>query len=378
MAVPSRYHWLNGPLSAAAASSAPAILSFQRATAVTLSSASPSIATTAATFLAVVSSTCGHPATGTVTFREGAQVLGSAPVYGGIATFTTTALGPGAHTITADYGGDALLDAASTSAQHTVVVSSISSLAPSALCSGASGATLVVRGAAFLPVSQVLVGGTSRATTYVDPTTLRAVLTASDLISAASVAVTVVIAPGLPESNAVMLAVQRDAGAPLVIPPEPLMLLRPVTRSGIAPTTPVSTPPLMAFLGSATATDDCSGVSQLPAMLFGSTPIDALTTFPAGRSPVLFRFMDNAGNIGSASSAVSVTAYGAIHGDSPLPGAADFLALLHVIKGLPVHNGTPPAGDLNGDGLVDASDLEILGQFLAGNIAVIPVTEVRP
>ena len=49
----------------------------------------------------------GAPAaTGSVTFRDGAQTLGSARLAGGVATFTTQALALGDHVMTAAYGGD--------------------------------------------------------------------------------------------------------------------------------------------------------------------------------------------------------------------------------------------------------------------------------
>ena len=57
----------------------------------------------------------GSP-TGTVSFMDGKSLLGTAPVgAGGAASFTTTGLSVGGHTITAVYGGDANF-AASTSA----------------------------------------------------------------------------------------------------------------------------------------------------------------------------------------------------------------------------------------------------------------------
>ena len=46
--------------------------------------------------------------TGTVTFKDGAATLGTGPLNGsGQATFTTSSLGIGPHSITAAYGGDA-------------------------------------------------------------------------------------------------------------------------------------------------------------------------------------------------------------------------------------------------------------------------------
>jgi hypothetical protein len=56
------------------------------------------------TFTASVSS---NPSSGNVTFKDGSTPLGSVAVDGeGVATFTTSALGVGSHTITAEYGGN--------------------------------------------------------------------------------------------------------------------------------------------------------------------------------------------------------------------------------------------------------------------------------
>ncbi|WP_346143618.1 Ig-like domain-containing protein, partial [Kitasatospora cinereorecta] len=51
---------------------------------------------------------------GTVTFLDGADELATVPLAGGRAAFTTAALRPGAHAITARYGGDALFTPSTT------------------------------------------------------------------------------------------------------------------------------------------------------------------------------------------------------------------------------------------------------------------------
>src|SRR6266436_1257975 len=73
-----------------------------------VSSLSPSAFGHAVTFTATVkpASGSGIP-TGTVTFNDGATALGTGTLSGGIATFMTSGLGAGAHSITALYGGDA-------------------------------------------------------------------------------------------------------------------------------------------------------------------------------------------------------------------------------------------------------------------------------
>jgi Bacterial Ig-like domain (group 3) len=66
---------------------------------------------------------------GTVTFSDGATVLGSATLVSGSAVFSTTSLSGGTHTITASYGGDTNFQASSSAAQSVVVSQSSTSLA---------------------------------------------------------------------------------------------------------------------------------------------------------------------------------------------------------------------------------------------------------
>jgi len=75
----------------------------------------PSTAGQKVTLTATVSP--GNP-TGTVSFFDGANLLGSSPLAGGVATFSTAALSAGNHSLTATYSGDAN-NATSTSAAVT-------------------------------------------------------------------------------------------------------------------------------------------------------------------------------------------------------------------------------------------------------------------
>jgi hypothetical protein len=58
------------------------------------------------TFSATVSGGMGNPPTGTVTFLDGTTNLGMGTLMNGLATFSTNSLSVGAHTMTAEYGGD--------------------------------------------------------------------------------------------------------------------------------------------------------------------------------------------------------------------------------------------------------------------------------
>ncbi|PYT74683.1 MAG: hypothetical protein DMG39_02235, partial [Acidobacteria bacterium] len=99
-----------------------------------ISSLNPSALGKAVTFTATVkpASGSGTP-TGTVTFNDGATVLGPGTLSSGTATFTTSGLGAGVHSITAVYGGDAnfagstspvLMQTVNKAASSTAVVSS--------------------------------------------------------------------------------------------------------------------------------------------------------------------------------------------------------------------------------------------------------------
>ena len=86
----------------------------QLATSVALtSSQNPSQFGQPVTFTAAVTASGGTP-TGTVTFNDNGSAIGGGTPAAGVATFTTSALAVGSHTITANYGGSALY-AASTS-----------------------------------------------------------------------------------------------------------------------------------------------------------------------------------------------------------------------------------------------------------------------
>jgi Bacterial Ig-like domain (group 3) len=102
-----------------------------------ISSLNPSALGQAVTFTATVQPASGTgTATGTVTFNDGTAVLGPGTLSGGTATFVTSGLAGGVHSITAVYGGDAnfagstspvLTQTVNKAASSTTVISSNSS-----------------------------------------------------------------------------------------------------------------------------------------------------------------------------------------------------------------------------------------------------------
>ncbi len=91
-------------------------------TTVTLTSSAPtSYYGQSVTFTATVS---GSPTSGAVTFLDGTTTLGTGYLMGGTATFSSSSLAIGSHSITAKFGGDAT-HGASTSAPLTQVVQAV-------------------------------------------------------------------------------------------------------------------------------------------------------------------------------------------------------------------------------------------------------------
>jgi probable HAF family extracellular repeat protein len=78
------------------------------------SSVNPSVFGQSVTFTATVTSSSGTPA-GNVQFNDGAQLLGTVALSGGIATLTTSKLTVGSHSITAFYAGNSNFDASTSS-----------------------------------------------------------------------------------------------------------------------------------------------------------------------------------------------------------------------------------------------------------------------
>ena len=143
-----------------------------------VSGTSPSVFGQSLTFQATISDAGGTP-TGTVTFEDGTTVLGTAPVRAsGIATFTTSQLGIGQHSITSVYGGDAKF-AGSTSAafnQTVNLASTTTTVTPSA--NPAAFGQNVIFTAKVAPAAPGG-GGPTGQVTFLDGTTQLAVVTLS-------------------------------------------------------------------------------------------------------------------------------------------------------------------------------------------------------
>jgi hypothetical protein len=96
------------------------------------------------------------------------------------------------------------------------------------------------------------------------------------------------------------VVVRLDRTAPVVTPPAALTVAA-TSASGI----PATAPAVAAFLAGGTAVDNLDPApTRLAPTVGGSTTI---TSFPVGTTVVTFRFQDVAGNIGTATSSITVT-----------------------------------------------------------------------
>lgn len=129
------------------------------------SSAAPGIVQTSIIFTATVSSAAGTP-TGTVTFLDGTTPLGTGSLSGGLATFATTSLAIGSHSITATYAGDTNFASSASGVLTEVVVDyTVTPMAPTGTGGGSAGsdpsATVQPGGTATVNVSILPSTGTS-------------------------------------------------------------------------------------------------------------------------------------------------------------------------------------------------------------------------
>jgi hypothetical protein len=95
----------------------------------------------------VAPGTAGSP-TGTVNFLDGATQIGSTALTGGVATFSTSALTAGSHSITAAYSGDSNYNVSTSTAISLAVTApefglSASALSPASVAPGASAKSTI-------------------------------------------------------------------------------------------------------------------------------------------------------------------------------------------------------------------------------------------
>jgi beta-lactam-binding protein with PASTA domain len=272
-----------------------------------LASKDPQIVGSPVTFTATVS---GSNPSGSIQFKDGITSLGSPVALAArAAALTTSALSIGTHSITAVYSGDTA-NGPSTSpvvskvvSPNTTIATVTSSLNPAntgqfvtftASVTGGSptGPVQFMDGTAKLLKPVVLFGGNASVTLAYSSSGTHSITAAyfGDENNSGS-------------TSAILREVISAAAAPPVVLP-PAAISIPASQAGGA--TSGAWPALAAFLAGATA---ASTVSPAPTQLVpevGGVAVTSATLFPIGTTTVTFQFKDANGNIGSATSTVTV------------------------------------------------------------------------
>jgi hypothetical protein len=300
--------------------SAPQTLVVTPATATVTLTAPATAAPGASVTLSVkVAGTNGTP-TGTVTFKDGTTILSTTNLTSGAATYTTSALALGSHSLTVSYTGDSIFGAATSSAQTLVVSLTTVTVALTAPSTAVVGASVTLSAA----VSGT--GGTPTGTiTFKDGTTTLSTVT---LASGAATYSTSTLAAGAHNITATYSGDSTFSAA-----------------TSAASTLTVSVPAAIAFAATPTALTVARG-STGTAVITG-TPVGGYTgtvtfscgTLPTGATCVFApTSLTFSGNNTAASTTLTfgtTTTTGALH---PLPfgpiGGGVVLALLFLPFGL--------------------------------------------
>jgi hypothetical protein len=160
-----------------------------------VSSKNPSLVGDSVTFSGTVAPAMSSDLTptGSVVLTDGSTMLGTSPLDGsGNYTYTTSALTQGTQAIMATYSGDAVYAVSSATLSQVVVGTTVSSLTPTTATLGSGATTVTATGTGFTSTTVVQVNGTAIPTTLVSPTTLTAVIPASDFTSVGTLQITVV------------------------------------------------------------------------------------------------------------------------------------------------------------------------------------------
>jgi hypothetical protein len=118
------------------------------------SSLNPSVVGGSVTFTATLPGTV----TGSVTFSDGASVLGTVALTNGVATFSLSSLTVGSHTITVQYGGDTNYDAASNTLSQVVSKADTTLVANSSANPSTYGGSVTLSAAVTTAGSEALTG----------------------------------------------------------------------------------------------------------------------------------------------------------------------------------------------------------------------------
>ena len=275
---------------------------------VTSPSPNPSVARSDVHFVATITAKQGIQPTGSVTFKDGATVLGTGLINGSTATFDTAALAVGTHPIVVTYSGDGSTESY-TSAPYSqvinaagVMVTLTSSANPStfgtlltftATANGSAGALTgtvkfqdngVTIGSGALSSTGVATFSTSTLSTGVHPIVAAYQGDANDQPAS---------------STAIQQVVERTTSVALASSQNPLLTLAPVTITATVANGGGATP-----TGTISFAQDGTVVSTVPVTSSGTATLQ-VASLPVGNHAFVATYSGDSVNLASASTPLS-------------------------------------------------------------------------
>ena len=275
---------------------------------VTSTSPNPSVARSNVHFVATITAKQGIQPTGSVTFKDGATVLGTGVINGPAATFDTAALAVGTHPITAVYAGDGSTESFTSAAYSQIInaagvtVTLTSSANPATFgtlltfTATASGSAGALSGTVKFEDNGVTIGSGALSSTGV----------ATFSTSTLSTGVHPIVAAYQGDTNdqpasstAIQQVVERTTSVTLASSQNPLLTLAPVTITATVANGGGATP-----TGTITFAQDGTVVSTVPVSATGTATLQ-VASLPVGNHAFVATYSGDAVDLASASTPLS-------------------------------------------------------------------------
>jgi hypothetical protein len=274
----------------------------------TSTSPNPSIARSNVHFVATITALQNIQPTGVITFKDAATVLGTGLISAGTATFDTTSLSVGTHSIIASYAGDSSTQPITSSAYSQTINAAGASVTLTSSTNPATFGTLVTFTATATSAAGALTGtvnfednGTTIGSAALSSTGV-ATFSTSTLAAGSHniVAAYQGDANDQPASSSTLVqVVERASTVTLTSSQNPLLTLAPVTITATVANGGGTTP-----TGTVTFLQDSVAVSTVPVTGAGTATL-AVTSLTAGTHSFTATYSGDAINLASTSTALS-------------------------------------------------------------------------
>jgi hypothetical protein len=277
---------------------------------VTSTSPNPSIARSNVHFVATITAQQGIQPTGSITFKDGATTLGTGVLSGTTATFDTTTLSVGTHSIVASYAGDGATQPINSAAYSQIINAAGASVVLTSSANPATFGTLLT----FTATATSTAGALTGTVNFEDG----GVTIGSGTLSSTGVATfsTTTLTAGThaivaayqgdandqpASSSTLQQVVERASSVTLASSANPLLTLAPVTITATVADGGTTTP-----TGTVTFLQDSVAVATVPVTTAG-TAVLSVASLPVGSHTFAASYSGDAINLASSSTTLTET-----------------------------------------------------------------------